>query len=421
MYWSAICWASLKLLGPRGAPGGRSDVAVAHRAQHARLVARRLGAGVVGEDVVELVAAAALEAADVRPLAVAVLELGLRLELTLALGDGLVARVVLLGQAEVDERAVPCVADCHRQIRVRGRGSIPSPGKTVSITDWTRRSCPISPKPSRSQSNCPQGACLRGERRGRGRADRPAARPHRHAALRDAGLAPARARPAIGWSATTPAATASRIRRRSPRPTSTPTWSATSRRCSTSRGIERAVLAGSSMGAATARGVRARAARAGGRRWCRSRPASTARARAPTSWRLGRAGRRRSRRGDIDALRGASPPATCPSRDGATRSALAVRQRVERHRHPEAVADALRAVPRSAPFDGLDQLERLDVPTLVVGQPRRADPGHPLAVARGVRERLPRAELVVEDEGKSPLAWQGAQLSRAIAVPAPSA
>src|SRR2546421_304076 len=51
------------------------------------------------------------------------------------------------------------------------------------------------------------------------------------------------------------------------------------------------------------------------------------------------------------------------------------------------------------------------------GRPREgdeADPGHPLAIAREYAKRLPDAELLVEDEGKSPLAWQGAQLSRAI-------
>jgi 3-oxoadipate enol-lactonase len=37
-------------------------------------------------------------------------------------------------------------------------------------------------------------------------------------------------------------------------------------------------------------------------------------------------------------------------------------------------------------------------------------------VAREYAERLPHAELVVEDEGQSPLAWQGARLSRAIAA-----
>ena len=53
---------------------------------------------------------------------------------------------------------------------------------------------------------------------------------------------------------------------------------------------------------------------------------------------------------------------------------------------------------------------------LVVGSRDDADPEHPLAVAREYADRLPRAELVVEDEGEPPLAWQGARLSRAIAA-----
>ena len=36
---------------------------------------------------------------------------------------------------------------------------------------------------------------------------------------------------------------------------------------------------------------------------------------------------------------------------------------------------------------------------------------HPLEVARAYAERLPNAEFVVEDEGQSPLSWQGARLS----------
>src|SRR5919198_725521 len=79
------------------------------------------------------------------------------------------------------------------------------------------------------------------------------------------------------------------------------------------------------------------------------------------------------------------------------------------------VAGALRVVPRSRPFESLDQLESLDVPVLVVGNRDEADPGHPLAVAEEYARRLPRAELLVEEEGKSPLAWPGAQLSNAIA------
>ena len=90
------------------------------------------------------------------------------------------------------------------------------------------------------------------------------------------------------------------------------------------------------------------------------------------------------------------------------------RQRLERHRHPGAVADALRAVPRSLPFEGLSALEGIRAPALVVGSRDEADPGHPLAAAQAWAEHLPDAELAVEEVGASPLAWQGAQLSRAI-------
>jgi len=93
----------------------------------------------------------------------------------------------------------------------------------------------------------------------------------------------------------------------------------------------------------------------------------------------------------------------------------AVRQRLERHEHPQAVADALRVVPSSPAFDGLDGLDDLDLPVLVVGSRDETDPGHPLSVAQEYARRLPRSRLIVEDEGESPLAWRGAQLSRAIA------
>jgi pimeloyl-ACP methyl ester carboxylesterase len=91
------------------------------------------------------------------------------------------------------------------------------------------------------------------------------------------------------------------------------------------------------------------------------------------------------------------------------------RQRLERHRHLHAVADALRVVPRSLAFEGLEELEAVEVPTLVVASRDDADPGHPYAVAEAYAERLPNARLVSEEPGKSPLAWQGARLSRVIA------
>ena len=91
------------------------------------------------------------------------------------------------------------------------------------------------------------------------------------------------------------------------------------------------------------------------------------------------------------------------------------RERLGRHRHPAAVAEALRQVPRSSPFDDLAELELLDVPALVVASHDEADGGHPYAVAEAWSERLPNATLVSEEPGESPLAWQGGRLSRQIA------
>jgi pimeloyl-ACP methyl ester carboxylesterase len=91
------------------------------------------------------------------------------------------------------------------------------------------------------------------------------------------------------------------------------------------------------------------------------------------------------------------------------------RQRLSLHRDLGAVARALRVVPRSAAFDGLEALREVEVPALVVGSRDDADPMHPLAVAESYVDALPGARLLVEDEGRPPLAWQGARLSRAIA------
>jgi pimeloyl-ACP methyl ester carboxylesterase len=91
-----------------------------------------------------------------------------------------------------------------------------------------------------------------------------------------------------------------------------------------------------------------------------------------------------------------------------------LRQRLSQHEHPDAVADALEVVPRSQPFAAIDDLRAIDVPAAVVASRDEADPGHPLAIAEEYAGRLPRSWLVVEEEGASPLAWQGSQLSRAI-------
>ena len=93
-----------------------------------------------------------------------------------------------------------------------------------------------------------------------------------------------------------------------------------------------------------------------------------------------------------------------------------LRQRLARHEHPEAVADALETVPRSEPYESLDELGALGgVPVTVVASRDDADPGHPYAVAATHADAIPGAHLVVEEPGRSPLAWQGAQLSRVIA------
>jgi hypothetical protein len=96
-------------------------------------------------------------------------------------------------------------------------------------------------------------------------------------------------------------------------------------------------------------------------------------------------------------------------------------QRLSRHRHPDAVADALRAVPRSAPFAALDDLAALDVPTVIVADRDEADPGHPLSVGEDYARVIPGARLVVEEQGRSPIAWQGGQLSKLIAEAAAGA
>jgi pimeloyl-ACP methyl ester carboxylesterase len=174
--------------------------------------------------------------------------------------------------------------------------------------------------------------------------------------------------------------------------------------------LERAALAGSSMGAATAMAFalkhpeRVPAL-------VQITPAYTGEARTEgSSWeRLAAA----LERGGVDAFVKAAQADGVPERwREVTREAT--RQRLERHEHLDAVARALREVPLSTAWKDLEPLEHLDLPVLVVGSRDEADRRHPLAVAEEYARRLPRAELLVEREGQSPLAWQGARLSGAI-------
>jgi 3-oxoadipate enol-lactonase len=91
------------------------------------------------------------------------------------------------------------------------------------------------------------------------------------------------------------------------------------------------------------------------------------------------------------------------------------RQRLSQHSRLDAVADALRAVPRSRPFEQIDGLARISVPVTVVASADEPDPGHPQAVGEAYAAAIPGARLVLDEPGHSPIAWQGSQLSKLIA------
>ena len=251
---------------------------------------------------------------------------------------------------------------------------------------------------------------------GGGAADRPLPRDHRDPPLRRPRLAGAGARRPRGRSPTTPAATASPTRPRRARVMDTRSWSATWSAVVADAGGRGPLRPRRPLDGRPHRGrLRAAPPRAA-RRPGRDRPDLHGRRSPPSRSRTGTGSPRRSRQGGVDGFvdyidreQGIDPA----WRDSVLRF---TRERMLRHRHLEALADALREVPRSRPFEALDELERLDVPALVVASHDAADPGHPYAVAAAYAERLPRARLISEAEGESPLAWQGGRLSREIAA-----
>lgn len=91
------------------------------------------------------------------------------------------------------------------------------------------------------------------------------------------------------------------------------------------------------------------------------------------------------------------------------------RQRLSQHDNLDALADALRALPRSHPFGPLSELERISAPAVVVASGDDADPEHPEALGIAYAEAIPNARLITDPPGRSPVAWQGSQLSRIIA------
>jgi pimeloyl-ACP methyl ester carboxylesterase len=91
------------------------------------------------------------------------------------------------------------------------------------------------------------------------------------------------------------------------------------------------------------------------------------------------------------------------------------RQRLSEHDHPDALADALSALPRSRPFASLADLAAVAVPAVVVASNDDADPEHPEELGLAYAQALPNARLITDPPGKSPVAWQGSQLSQIIA------
>jgi pimeloyl-ACP methyl ester carboxylesterase len=96
-------------------------------------------------------------------------------------------------------------------------------------------------------------------------------------------------------------------------------------------------------------------------------------------------------------------------------------QRLAAHEHPEALADALQAVPRSRPFEEWSDLRAIRAPTVIVASRDEADPEHPYATGERYAEAIDGARLLSEEPGASPLAWQGAQVSKVIGEVAGSA
>jgi 3-oxoadipate enol-lactonase len=179
-------------------------------------------------------------------------------------------------------------------------------------------------------------------------------------------------------------------------------------------GIERAVLAGASMGAQTA--VRfalehPRRVVALGLITPAFDPEADTSPDAYAGWdRLARGLREGGVQGFVDAYDlDALPPSF---RDTV---ATVLRQRLGAHDHPLAVADALEALPRSRPFETWEDLSAIVTPTVVVGSRDGPDPSHPLALAERYAAAIGGTGIVVEEEGKSPTAWQGGQLSKVIA------
>jgi pimeloyl-ACP methyl ester carboxylesterase len=180
-------------------------------------------------------------------------------------------------------------------------------------------------------------------------------------------------------------------------------------------GIERAVLAGASMGAHTSLWLALRRPdRVAG--VVAITPAYLDREQTDDPGRLAHweALSEGLRSGGIDGFLAAQGEPHVPERWRET-VVKVIRQRLSAHEHLDAVADALRVVPASHPFDSVGDLAAISVPAVIVASDDEADPEHPRAVGEAYAAVIPGARLVTDEPGKSPVAWQGSQLSQVIA------
>ena len=236
--------------------------------------------------------------------------------------------------------------------------------------------------------------------RGGGDADRPLPRDHRDPPLRRSTARGRWSAPATGSSPTTPAATASPTRRRRARVMDTRALVDDLERVVAAEvGEGRFLLAGHSMGAHTAVAYALRhPERLAG--LVVIGPVYTGEIVARRRWPTGTAWRRRWRRAGWTAS--STTSTATRSIDPAWRDSVLrfTRDRMLLHRHPEALVEALREVPRSRPFESMDgagggsRSRRWSSPATTT-----ADPGHPYAAAAAYAERLPRARLISEARG----------------------
>jgi pimeloyl-ACP methyl ester carboxylesterase len=180
-------------------------------------------------------------------------------------------------------------------------------------------------------------------------------------------------------------------------------------------GVERAVLAGASMGAHTLLNFALRRPRrVAGIVVITPAYAGTEQSDDPARLRQWDALSEGLRNGGVDGFVAAQDIEAIPERWRDT-AVKVMTQRLSAHDHPAAVADALQVVPRSHPFAEIDALGALALPAVVVASDDEADPDHPKAVGEAYAAAIPGARLVTDEPGKSPIAWQGSQLSRIIA------